>query len=93
MTSIYVNLIFVKSFNISKKMKSLLEKGFVTVRRYHKGTSNFKEYSLVNSHLLTFPETVKKIYQTMEEFVRKSNFLCGGTLFSIQNKNFLVFFS
>jgi len=90
--------------NISKKMKSLLEKGFVTVRRYHKGTSNFKEYSLVNSHFLTFPETIKKIYQTMEEFVGKlsfltpknigkkgnthfSNFLCGETIFSIQNKN------
>jgi len=90
--------------NISKKMKSLLEKGFVTLRRYHKGTSNFKEYSLVNSHFLRDQETVEKIYQTIEEFVRKlsfltpqnigekgndhfSNFLCGETIFSIQNKN------
>ena len=40
-------------------MKSLLEKGFVTVRRYHKGTSNFKEYSLVNFSNLTILEILR----------------------------------
>ncbi len=60
--------------NISKKMKSLLEKGFVTVRKYHKGTSNFKEYSLVNFELdIDLENEGRKIYKAYYVFIQFFN--------------------